>query len=34
MSDNENNLSDFSLNQPITQDAGLEAIMGMINPGN
>lgn len=32
MSDNENNLSDFSLNQPITQDAGLEAIMGMINP--
>ena len=32
MSDNENNSSELSINQPITQDAGLEAIMGMINP--
>ena len=32
MSDNENNSSEFSINEPITQDAGLEAIMGMINP--
>ena len=32
MSDNENNSSEFSSNEPITQDAGLEAIMGMINP--
>ena len=32
MSDNENNSSELSINEPITQDAGLEAIMGMINP--
>jgi len=32
MSDNENNSSEFSSNEPITQDAGLEAILGMINP--
>ena len=32
MSDNENNSSELSGNEPITQDAGLEAIMGMINP--
>jgi hypothetical protein len=32
MSDNENNSSELSSNEPITQDAGLEAIMGMINP--
>ena len=32
MSDNENNSSELSINGPITQDAGLEAIMGMINP--
>lgn len=32
MLDNENNSSELSINEPITQDAGLEAIMGMINP--
>jgi len=32
MSDNENNSSELSINEPITQDAGLEAILGMINP--
>ena len=32
MSDNENNSSELSSNEPITQDAGLEAILGMINP--
>jgi len=32
MSDNENNSSELSINGPITQDAGLEAILGMINP--
>lgn len=32
MSDNENNSSEFSSNEPITQDAGIEAILGMVNP--
>ena len=32
MFDNENNSSELSSNEPITQDAGLEAILGMINP--
>ena len=32
MSDNENNSSELSISEPITQDAGLEAILGMINP--
>lgn len=31
MLDNENNSSELS-NEPITQDAGIEAIMGMVNP--
>ena len=29
---NENNPTDFSSNDPITEAAGLEAVLGMINP--
>ena len=29
---NENNLSGLSINDPITETAGVEAVLGMINP--